>query len=104
MPSCAKRGVAITDGEPDGIANMANVAALLAEFLPDLNWAGFTAWWKANWCSAVHRQARLHPHSARPWRLRRGGAPGPRSGWKTSTPFPAISPAMRPAGPNWSCR
>lgn len=33
--------VAITDGEPDGIANMANVAALLAEFLPDLNWAGF---------------------------------------------------------------
>ncbi|MBF5090378.1 MULTISPECIES: GAF domain-containing protein [unclassified Novosphingobium] len=33
--------VAITDNEPDGIANMANVAALLAEFLPDLNWAGF---------------------------------------------------------------
>lgn len=33
--------VAITDGEPDGIANMANIAALLAEFLPDLNWAGF---------------------------------------------------------------
>ncbi|ODU71881.1 MAG: hypothetical protein ABT11_01645 [Novosphingobium sp. SCN 66-18] len=33
--------VAITDNEPDGIANMANVAALLAEFLSDLNWAGF---------------------------------------------------------------
>ncbi len=32
---------AITDGEPDGVANMANCAALLAEFLPDLNWAGF---------------------------------------------------------------
>ena len=32
---------ALTDGEPDGIANMANVAALLWEFLPDLNWAGF---------------------------------------------------------------
>jgi len=32
---------ALTEGEPDGIANMANVAALLWEFLPDLNWAGF---------------------------------------------------------------
>lgn len=32
---------ALTQGEPDGIANMANVAALLWEFLPDLNWAGF---------------------------------------------------------------
>ena len=32
---------AITDGEPDGVANMANVAALIRQFLPDLNWAGF---------------------------------------------------------------
>ena len=32
---------ALTNGEPDGVANMANVAALLWEFLPDLNWAGF---------------------------------------------------------------
>ena len=32
---------ALTDGESDGIANMANVAALLWESLPDLNWAGF---------------------------------------------------------------
>lgn len=32
---------ALTDGEPDAVANMANVAALLWEFLPDLNWAGF---------------------------------------------------------------
>src|SRR5688500_15100400 len=31
----------LTSGEPDGIANMANVAALLWEALPDLNWAGF---------------------------------------------------------------
>lgn len=31
----------LTHGEPDGVANMANVAALLWEFLPDLNWAGF---------------------------------------------------------------
>ena len=32
---------AVTDGEPDTIANMANVAALIWQFLPDLNWAGF---------------------------------------------------------------
>jgi GAF domain-containing protein len=32
---------ALTAGEPDPIANMANVAALLFEALPDVNWAGF---------------------------------------------------------------
>ena len=32
---------ALTAGEPDAIANMANVAALLWQALPDLNWAGF---------------------------------------------------------------
>jgi L-methionine (R)-S-oxide reductase len=32
---------ALTAGEPDAIANMANIAALLWESLPDLNWAGF---------------------------------------------------------------
>lgn len=32
---------ALTVGESDGIANMANVAALIWEFVPDLNWAGF---------------------------------------------------------------
>jgi L-methionine (R)-S-oxide reductase len=32
---------AVTAGEPDAVANMANVAALLMEWLPDLNWAGF---------------------------------------------------------------
>jgi GAF domain-containing protein len=32
---------ALTEGESDAIANMANVAALLWESLPDLNWAGF---------------------------------------------------------------
>ena len=31
---------AITDGERDGIANMANAAALMFEYLPDVNWAG----------------------------------------------------------------
>ena len=31
----------LTAAEPDAIANMANVAALIWETLPDLNWAGF---------------------------------------------------------------
>lgn len=32
---------AITAGESDAVANMANAAAILWEYLPDLNWAGF---------------------------------------------------------------
>lgn len=32
---------ALTAGEPDPVANMANAAALLWQYLPDLNWAGF---------------------------------------------------------------
>ncbi|GAO77139.1 MULTISPECIES: GAF domain-containing protein [unclassified Sphingopyxis] len=32
---------ALVEGEPDGIANMANVAALIWQAIPDLNWAGF---------------------------------------------------------------
>lgn len=31
----------LTEGEPDAVANMANVAALLWESLPEINWAGF---------------------------------------------------------------
>jgi len=33
--------LAITAGEPDAVANMANCAALLAAYLPDCNWTGF---------------------------------------------------------------
>ena len=32
---------ALTSGERDVVANMANVAALMWEFVPQLNWAGF---------------------------------------------------------------
>ncbi len=32
---------ALTAGEPDPVANMANAAALIWQGLPDLNWAGF---------------------------------------------------------------
>ena len=31
----------LVDGEPDGVANMANAAALIWASLPDINWAGF---------------------------------------------------------------
>ena len=32
---------ALTAGEPDGVANMANLAALVWQLVPGLNWAGF---------------------------------------------------------------
>ena len=32
---------ALTTGESDGIANMANLAALIWQYVPNLNWAGF---------------------------------------------------------------
>jgi GAF domain-containing protein len=32
---------ALTTGEPDAVANMANIAALLFDWMPGLNWAGF---------------------------------------------------------------
>ena len=32
---------ALTAGEPNGVANMANAAAAIWQYLPDLNWAGF---------------------------------------------------------------
>jgi L-methionine (R)-S-oxide reductase len=32
---------ALTEGETDATANMANLAALIWTYLPDLNWAGF---------------------------------------------------------------
>lgn len=32
---------ALVEGESDGVANMANIAALIWQFVPDLNWAGF---------------------------------------------------------------
>jgi len=32
---------ALTRDEPDAVANMANIAALIWQLVPDLNWAGF---------------------------------------------------------------
>lgn len=36
-----KQAIALTDGEPDLIANMSNISALLYMELEDINWAGF---------------------------------------------------------------
>ena len=37
----ADAAAALIAGEPDAVANMANLAALIWQFLPRLNWAGF---------------------------------------------------------------
>lgn len=39
--SLAQQLAALLKGEPDAIANAANMSALINEFVPDLNWAGF---------------------------------------------------------------
>jgi len=36
-----KAADALTAGEADGIANMANISALIWQFVPELNWVGF---------------------------------------------------------------
>jgi L-methionine (R)-S-oxide reductase len=92
---------ALTAGEPDAVANMANVAALIWELLPDLNWAGFygvAPKAAANWCSGRSWAAR--PASASPSArasAARGGGKAPRSWSPMSTPSPATSPATRRA-------
>lgn len=37
----AEAAAALVAGERDGVANMANLAALIWQFVPNLNWAGF---------------------------------------------------------------
>ncbi|MCF8471178.1 MAG: GAF domain-containing protein [Sphingomonadaceae bacterium] len=37
----ARTADALTGSEDDAVANMANIAALLWEYLPDVNWTGF---------------------------------------------------------------
>lgn len=37
----ARAADALVQGEPDPIANMANMAAVIWQLVPDLNWAGF---------------------------------------------------------------
>lgn len=37
----SESAAALVTGEPDSVANMANVAALVWQYMPRLNWAGF---------------------------------------------------------------
>ena len=37
----AAAALALVDGESDPVANMANISALIWQFVPNLNWAGF---------------------------------------------------------------
>lgn len=37
----AQAATALVSGERDAVANMANLAALIWQFVPELNWAGF---------------------------------------------------------------
>jgi L-methionine (R)-S-oxide reductase len=53
---------ALIADEPDAIANMANVSALLWQTLPDLNWAGFYRVIGGE--LVLPRKARVHSHSA----------------------------------------
>lgn len=39
--SLTQAATALIDGEPDPVANMANLAALIWQYVPELNWAGF---------------------------------------------------------------
>ena len=39
--SLAQQLTGLLEGEPDAIANAANMSALIYELVPDLNWAGF---------------------------------------------------------------
>jgi GAF domain-containing protein len=49
---------ALTARESDAVANMANVAALIWQFLPELNWAGFYR--------AIDRELVLGPFCGKP--------------------------------------
>ena len=96
---------ALTAGEPDPVANMANVAALLFEALPDLNWAGFYR--------NLGGELVLGPFQGRPACIRIpfgkgvcGTAAATREPQRstTSSPSPATSPATPPRAPSWWCR
>jgi len=58
-----KAADAITQDEPDGVANMANIAALISEFVPALNWAGF---YRVRQSSSGDKELILGPFIGRP--------------------------------------
>ena len=83
---------AITNDEPDAIANMANVAALIWEAVPDLNWARFRARRRASAFQLERGSVVLRPRAKRP----------NLSGMFML--FQVILPVTRRPNLNWSCR
>jgi hypothetical protein len=100
-----KAADALTADEPDGIANMANVAALLWQFLPDLNWAGFYRVVGHELVLGRFR-ARQRASAFRSTKACAAQLRGllPASVLKMSTPSPVISLATPTAVQNWLCR
>ena len=101
----AKAALDLTGAERDPVANMANIAALIWQFVPELNWAGFYR--------AVGDELVLGPFVGKPACVRIAfgqgfaGLPPPPAQPRSlpmCTPLPATSPATPGAGPNWSCR
>jgi len=90
--------LALTDGEPDGIANMANLAALIWTYLPDLNWAGFYR------LAPEADELILGPFIGKPAYAAPPRPPRPANASSMSTHSPATSPATPTASPNWSYR
>ncbi len=64
--------LALTENEEDAIANMANIAALMSQCLPDLNWVGF---YRAVGCGTA-RELVLGPFIGRPACIRIGWGAG----------------------------
>ena len=93
--SLAQGVAALLEGEHDFLANMANVAALLFEELPDVNWAGFYL--------LKGQDLVLGPFQGKPACTRIAPGKGvcgtaaesaKPSWWKTSASFPDILPAI----------
>jgi L-methionine (R)-S-oxide reductase len=95
----------LTADEPDAIANMANVSALIWQYLPDLHWAGFYR--------NVNGELVLGPFQGKAACIRIPFGKGVCGAAATSREtqlvedvhaFRAISPAMRTAVRSWWCR
>jgi putative methionine-R-sulfoxide reductase with GAF domain len=89
---------ALLAGEPDPVANAANVAAAIFHALPELNWAGFYFLRRGELVlgpfqgRSVRASVALRPRS------------GDRSLCRMSTPSPGTSPATRLHARNWWSR
>lgn len=93
---------ALVHGEPDRIANAANLAALIFNSLPSLNWAGFYFY--------DGRELVVGPFQGLPACVRipldkvcavRPPVPGRLSASPMWTRFPGISPVIRRRGRSW---